>query len=408
MRCTRPLMWLLICLSCLGTAGRVAADYRLVPLDGVRIRLIEWPHIAGDYTVTPEGRLSLPLLGEIEVAGLSAAQVAERLTSRLKERTGAGSAKAAAVEVIRFRPIYVIGDVQRPGEHEFRPGSTVLHGIGLAGGYFRPANPTMFRLQRDLEMARGDAQTLALRQILLTVKAARLAAAMRDEQQFEVPTQADRAPAVTAAIQAEQESLRLQQQRLEEDNRSVAALRSLYQQEIASLKNQIVALKKEAEPMQRQLSELRNLSKRGLANAPSLMILERSVSQNENEQLAMNTTIVRALQQIELAEHKANQARLERRRELDKELTGVQTELVDVRGRLATARALIREVFATDEREAGSLIRDPGRAREITVIRSGPSGRQELPAATDTPVEPGDVIDVKPLPPPQALESASR
>jgi polysaccharide biosynthesis/export protein ExoF len=101
--------------------GQAVAEYRLGPADTVRIRLQEWPDVTGEYTVSPEGNLALPLFGEVTASGLSVSELGGRLAERLRERGSTTERSIVAVEITKFRPIFVLGDVQRAGDHAWRP-----------------------------------------------------------------------------------------------------------------------------------------------------------------------------------------------------------------------------------------------------------------------------------------------
>ena len=115
-----------------------AVDFRLGVSDRVKIKVQEWPDITGEYTVTPDGAVSLPLVGDINAVGLSLNELAQRISDRLKQRSKGSEQVLTAVEIAQYRPFAIMGDVQKPGQYPYRPGLTVLEAISIAGGYYRP------------------------------------------------------------------------------------------------------------------------------------------------------------------------------------------------------------------------------------------------------------------------------
>ena len=105
----------------LGIALTVAAapafgdDYRLGISDRLKIKVQEWPDLNGEYAVTPDGSVSLPLIGNVDAAGLRIKDIAQDISDRLQRRAEGAERPLAAIEIIQFRPFSIVGDVQRPG-----------------------------------------------------------------------------------------------------------------------------------------------------------------------------------------------------------------------------------------------------------------------------------------------------
>jgi protein involved in polysaccharide export with SLBB domain len=379
--------------------GAAAAEYRLGPADSVRIRLQEWPDVTGEYTVSPEGNLALPLFGELSARGLSVGELAQRLTERLRERGSTTERSVVAVEIVRFRPVFVLGDVQRAGDHAWRPGLTVMQAVALAGGFQRPPAAAQLRLDRDLAQAEGEMRLLNERRARLLLRAARLQAAVDGAADFAAPPPSDaEAAEIAALLPGEKAQLAHERARTEQERRSLEAVRAIYEQQIVFLKGQIDALKREAEPMRRQLNELKSLSGRGLAATPSLMSLERALAQNENEQLGVSGAIARGRESIEAAEQRVREISAERRRDNLRELQLARQELGEVESRAANVQALVGEIYATADSEAHALNADAGRRRDIVVLRKVDGVLKELPAADGMDLQPEDVVRVAPLP----------
>jgi protein involved in polysaccharide export with SLBB domain len=123
------------------TQLRVAAG------DKLRVTVFGEDKLSGEYQIDNAGALSLPLAGTITAAGLTKAELEQELTKQLKSQYLRNP--KVTVDVVSFRPFYVLGEVTRPGEYQFRSGLNVLSAIAVAGGVtYRAHNSTVY-IQRS-------------------------------------------------------------------------------------------------------------------------------------------------------------------------------------------------------------------------------------------------------------------
>jgi polysaccharide export outer membrane protein len=113
--------------------------------DKIRVVVFGEEKFSGEYLIDTDGTLSLPLVGTIEAAGLGKAELEQAITTRLK---GNLRNPKVTVEVVSFRPFYVLGEVQKPGEYQYRSGLNVLGAIAMAGGATYRANNSIVMIQR--------------------------------------------------------------------------------------------------------------------------------------------------------------------------------------------------------------------------------------------------------------------
>jgi polysaccharide biosynthesis/export protein VpsN len=90
--------------------------------------------------IGPNGRISYPFLGELKVAGKSAAQLQQMLIDGL--RPDYLLDPRISVSIVKYRPFFVNGEVKNPGGLDFQPGLTLRKAISLAGGFTERANKT--------------------------------------------------------------------------------------------------------------------------------------------------------------------------------------------------------------------------------------------------------------------------
>jgi protein involved in polysaccharide export with SLBB domain len=126
------------------------AGYRLGPGDRVRLTVFRHEDLSGQFEVDGGGFFTMPLVGEIRSAGLTARELESTIENRLK--TGGYLVNPqVSVEVLNYRPFYIIGEVNNPGSYQYVNGMTVINAVALAGGFTYRAD------QGDIKVTRGGA-----------------------------------------------------------------------------------------------------------------------------------------------------------------------------------------------------------------------------------------------------------
>jgi polysaccharide export outer membrane protein len=108
--------------------------YRLGGGDQVRVITFGVDQLSGQFRVDDQGNIAMPLVGEVNAAGATPAELAARLTGRLRNQKFVRD-PSVSVEVLSYRPIFVLGEVSRPGQYPFSPGMTMLTAVAVAGGF---------------------------------------------------------------------------------------------------------------------------------------------------------------------------------------------------------------------------------------------------------------------------------
>jgi polysaccharide export outer membrane protein len=121
--------------------------YQLGPGDELRVVVYGFDSMTSAYTVSDAGTISLPLVSTVEAEGLSTTELEAAISGALRSRDLAPRA-SVSVQVQKFRPFYIMGEVQKPGQYAYVPGMTVLTAVSIAGGYTFRAN------KREAELIR--------------------------------------------------------------------------------------------------------------------------------------------------------------------------------------------------------------------------------------------------------------
>jgi polysaccharide export outer membrane protein len=118
-----------------GAAQEVAPKtFRLGPGDKLSVVVWKQPSLSLQLAVGPDGVLRFPLIGDVKAAGLTVSEVEDEIATGLKKHLQEPQVGVSLAEVQSYR-IYVIGEVQRPGEHVAPGPVTVVQAIALAFGF---------------------------------------------------------------------------------------------------------------------------------------------------------------------------------------------------------------------------------------------------------------------------------
>jgi polysaccharide export outer membrane protein len=127
--------------------GRANADYVLGPGDKLKLNVFDETDLSGDYAIDGSGYVRLPLIGQVRAAGYTAQQLEGAIGSALAQ--GYLKSPRVSVEVSTYRPFYIIGAVNRPGEYPYVNHMNALNAIALAGGYTNTAVESVVYIRRE-------------------------------------------------------------------------------------------------------------------------------------------------------------------------------------------------------------------------------------------------------------------
>ncbi|OHV76352.1 polysaccharide biosynthesis/export family protein [Rhizobium sp. LCM 4573] len=120
--------------------------YRLDSGDRLRINVFEQPGLSNTYTVDQAGYVSFPLIGRVAARGQTLTALEGAIAAKLRQ--GYLRDPDVTIEVDRYRPVFVMGEVGRPGQYSYVPGMTAQNAIAIAGGFTPRGN------QQDVDVTR--------------------------------------------------------------------------------------------------------------------------------------------------------------------------------------------------------------------------------------------------------------
>lgn len=363
----------------------------------------EWKALTGDFIVSGNGQLSLPVIGAITVAGLFPEQAAALVAQRLQQTTGLRNLPTASVQITTYRPFYIVGGVDKPGEYPFRPDLTVLQAISIAGGLRRNPENLFSRFERDAITSRGDMRVHGAHINALIAAQARLRAELDGAERIVFPADLTRRrdePEILRMLEEEELIFRSRNDSIRQRTASNERLRTLLMEQIRSLRNQSTLKEQQIASARREFEEARRLGDRGLVTAPRQLALERSVADYEAGLFEIQRSIVDAQVRIAEAERLIVDLKGRQRDEAALELRVNQTRLAETREKFETARRLVQEAEVTAPLELARAHRARrGTGPVYSIVRRVGGEMQEFEASEAMPVLPGDTVRVTvPLP----------
>ena len=129
-------------------AATTDAGYKIGPQDVLRVDVWKETEISRSVPVRPDGKISLPLLNDVQAAGLTAMELANTITEGLKKFINNPQVTVSVAE-INSRRVYVTGEVTRPGAYPLLPNMTALQALTSAGGFTQFSNPKKIYVLRN-------------------------------------------------------------------------------------------------------------------------------------------------------------------------------------------------------------------------------------------------------------------
>lgn len=389
--------------GCLTASGAARAEYKLQRGDALEIQVAGLPELKQKVVVGLDGEISTPMVDALKVAGLTIGEaqklVKARLSQRLfhqrtldgKENASTITPDSVSLTIAEYRPVYVDGDVSKPGEQIFRPGMTVRQAVALAGGYelmrFRTTNPFMegsdLRAEYQklwLEYVRKQAAVWRLRSELEGADAGKL------EDVTKAPLPAADLERIRSMARQELDARREQNEKeiayLNEAVRvadgQVQLLRSRQK-----IDEQNVAADAEEYAKLRAFSQKGNLSNARLSESRRLHLFSSVQALQTTAQLSET---VRAHQ---LAQRELSRYSEKRRLEVMEELDENNLELATIRAKMQA----VSDKIAYTGIIRSQLIRGGSRP-SIRIARKTDKATEQLSATEDTELQPGDTIEV--------------
>lgn len=135
-------------------AGGEDSAYALGSGDEIRVTVFGEADLSGTFVVDGKGMIAMPLIGEVKVGKLPLRSVENLIETKLKE--GFLKKPQVSLEVLNFRPFYILGEVKLPGSYPYVDGMSVLEAVAVAGGFTYRAKKELVEVRRGEEGAKTE------------------------------------------------------------------------------------------------------------------------------------------------------------------------------------------------------------------------------------------------------------
>lgn len=111
----------------------ISTSYKLGTGDKVRVTVFNEPDLSGEFEVNDQGQVALPLIGNVQIGGRSLSESETMIAEKYGESYLVNP--RVSLQILNYRPFFILGEVQHPGSYPYVVGMTILNAIALAGGY---------------------------------------------------------------------------------------------------------------------------------------------------------------------------------------------------------------------------------------------------------------------------------
>lgn len=410
-----------------GEPNSELGEYRLAAQDKLRISVLQWLPGAGnyqqwtalnnEYSVGASGMISMPLLGMIPAANFTTSELSTTIAKRLKVRAGLGIDPDVSVEVLQYRPIYVVGQVQTPGEYHFRPGLTTTKALAIAGGVFRDDAWRGSR-ERDRINARSafdDAQLELRRNVVRRARLhAELAALDADKPKgdgsFEVPSDIASGPVSDRLVHDEEMIKAARMSRIASQIAASEELIGLLRKEDTAIENKINWQRQNRDLAREESEKINKLRQKDLVVNSRWLSTQLALAEHEARLLDLETASLRIKQELSKAERAIIDVKSDLRTSITNELQQIESKMDLLKSRTETAVALLAEAnqpianalphaVVSDPKNPDAAKADADPVVTYTIVRqSGDGPSQTIIADAKANVLPGDVVNVAVVP----------
>jgi polysaccharide biosynthesis/export protein len=387
------------CLLVALLATPAAAEYRVQQGDTIEIEIAGIPELKQRSTVQPDGAMAFPLVGAIGVEGLTPEQLRSAVQTQLakkiyRARTNDGREILTVIQsdevsaaIVAYRPVYVTGDVAKPGEQTFLPGMTIRQTLALAGGIDIGA-----RFMRDPIVLRSDYGLALADFVTATAKIARITAELNVRAELAPLDFSDASLPSERLAEIEKSESALLEARMGEYERERDFLKSSLDQSderISVVQKQQTEEEEGTRADTAELKRLVDLLSRGQEINPRVTEARRALLLSSTRALQVNVEL------LDLKRQKSESARRIQQFE-DERRVALLKELEDATSARAAAQIKL-EALGTELKMARTPLpaQLQGDApRRIEVVRQGGKGQTRFLVDEDFALAPGDVIDV--------------
>jgi polysaccharide biosynthesis/export protein len=373
-------LWLVLLLQWAATPA--LAEYRVHRGDVLEIAVAGAAGLHRRIMIDDDGKIYFPLIGELTADGLSLSQ----LRARIHDRLVAGHAFTdpdVTVDIAEYRPLYVTGDVAKPGAYTYRPGMTVRDAIALAGGFGR-GGPLDARERYD---------ALSVDAVRLQVRTARLRAELAGASRLDLDplrTDGPMRPILSEFAGMEAEQLTADQNDYDNEKAHLVRLITDTQQQISALLAEQTHQQSALVQQERDAARVKALFQKSLVQIVRVEDEQRAMTNSQTQLFEVEARIAQARRDLEDYTRRLQKAAAQRKIDVLKRLEATTAELATVRIHLAALGGNAHNVGAGSEQG----LWDYGPSPDVVIFRKKRGQQQRIVATEGTNLLPGDTLEV--------------
>lgn len=382
---------LLVPMVCLTSAYALQIPaYKVGAGDVLMITVYGDSGLTGLFPVSADGTIGYPLLGNVDVADKTVDEIGAQISSDLSSHV---ANRSVAVAIKEYAPIFIVGDVQKPGRYEYRPGMIVLELFALGGGLREPtARTDMSAIQ--LISAQQEYEDMSLQLLSHDVRRARLEAE-RNHVEFEYKSNGPglmRDPTtLEKIIDAEKNLYKLRLSVLQGERTNLEVQRQNFAQEIDTLQKSNVMRNEQFQLLGLDVNASEELVQRGAASQSALRERKRELLAMNQQLLESTSFLARAHQNKSEVERRILELENKRNNDAATELREIELDMIRLRKKMAFSLETMAEIGATSRRVASleQVIQT-----KFSIVRQLAGNYDEVEAGEHTLIRAGDVIRV--------------
>ncbi|MCJ2115666.1 polysaccharide export protein [Methylobacterium sp. J-001] len=395
---------LLIVSPAVNAAGR--DTYLLGPQDKIEIRVNDiragsgdahaWSSFDGEFYVNPEGQLSLPLVGEINATGKTTAEISSLVANSVKNEVGLAQLPKVSIQIIKFRPFYIMGAVEKPGDYEFRPGLTILQAVSIAGGLLRQSTATILGYQKDALTQLGESKTLETEKLSLAIRLARLDSDAAGSDRINLPGNMNsqyNTPEAQKILSDETLTLVSQRSGLKAQRTAIERQQESLKSEISTLDNKEKTVSKQLELSNNDLEQVRSLANRGLTITTRQLAAEQNVAAYQGTLLDVQLASIRAKEALSRSARDLLEVEQKHKDDISREAGDLRLRIALIAKKIDANSQLLNHsssILNTQEKEFSDI----SLVRYLLTTRIGDETQTRYVSASEM-LHPGDVLRVE-------------
>lgn len=370
-------------------APQQTVDIRVGRWDPIQETYVAWEAVGGAFLINTAGTVTLPLIGNLQAAGMTPDDLGANIALRVQERMGLGGEVQAIVTITAFAPIYVMGDVRSPGAYPHAPLMSVLQALSLAGGINR-SDPALVRGERNALSSLGSFRVMELELLRRLATLARLEAE-ESGSQMNPPAELLSATMGPELIDQERRIMEAQQSAFASNLAQIDELETLLEERINRLSMQADLRQRQLLLLKEEMESASSLMERGLSTVARQSSLQRDVTDQEVRLLEVETARLNAEQRLNETRRDRLDLTNERSRERVQGLQDQRAAIGELRIRMETESALFAEAMRTGNGLVELSALSPP---SLQITRTGPEGSTTFTVLRNDLIEGGDVLEV--------------